>query len=61
MIYIEHRQTDRHSQLYVTQFEKTNLMAQFAQIELFVPLECTFNYASIGAIDAAIGSSVAKL
>ena len=47
--------------IIVTQFEKTDLMAQFAQIELLVPLECTFNCASIGAIDAAIGCSVAKL
>ena len=46
---------------YVTQFEKTDLMAQFAQIELLVPLECAFNCASIGAIDAAISCSVAKL
>ena len=46
---------------YVTQFEKADLMAQFAQIELLVQLECAFNCASIGAIDAAIGCSVAKL
>ena len=46
---------------YVTQFEKTDLMAQFVQIELLVPLECAFNCASIGAIDATIGCSIAKL
>ena len=46
---------------YVTQFEKTDLTAQFAQIELLVPLEYAFNCASIGATDAAIGCSVAKL
>ena len=45
----------------MTQFEKTDLMAQFAQIELLVPLECAFNCTSIGAIDTAIGCSVAKL
>ena len=45
----------------MTQFEKTDLMAQFAQIELLVLLECAFNCAFIGAIDTAIGCSVAKL
>ena len=40
--------------LYVTQFKKTDLMAQFVQIALLVPLECAFNCASIGTIDAAI-------
>ena len=49
------------SRKYVTQFEKADLMAQFAQIELLVPLECAFNCTSIGAIDAVIGCSVAKL
>ena len=45
----------------VTQFKKTDLMAQFVQIGLLVLLECTFNCASIGTIDAEIGCSVAKL
>ena len=33
-------------------------MAQLAQIELLVPLECAFNCASIGAIDIVIGCSI---
>ena len=36
-------------------------MAQSAQIELLVPLECAFNCASTGTIDTAIGCSVVEL
>ena len=36
-------------------------MAQFAQIELLVLLECTLNCASVDTNDTAIGCSVVKL
>ena len=37
------------------------LMEIFVQIVLFVPSECAFDCALIGAIDGVIGTAIAKL
>lgn len=55
-IYFLHTRTSN-----VTRSEKTDHMEIFAQIELLVPSECAFHCTSIGAINAVIGASVAKL
>ena len=45
----------------MTAHEKTNLIANFVKIELLVSLECAFDDKLIGAFDAAIRRSIAKL
>ena len=49
------------SLVIVTGSGKTDLMGIFVQIELLVPSECSLHCTSIGAIDAVIDGSVAKL
>ena len=45
----------------MTAHEKTDLFAHFVKIELLVSLECAFDDELIGAFDAAIRCSIAKL